>query len=148
MKEKELSIAVNKVLDGYIIVHNEIFSFSLRKIIPIPGIFKAINYKSCYNKLCFLQDKLNNLISDISEHTEYFVLLNEYSKALLNTILWLQNICEKFANKIKGKEDYPKSEYDKDVETYNHSVNTYRILGLRLNNLYKELENNNFFSEN
>lgn len=148
MKEKELSIDVNRVLDAYIVVHNEIFGFSLRKIIPLPAIFKAINYESCYNKLDFLQDKLNNLISDIPEHTEYFTLLKEYSKALLHTILWLRNICEKFTNKIKGIGNYSKSEYQKDVNTYNHSVNTYRTLGLRLNNLYQELESNNFFSDN
>jgi hypothetical protein len=148
MKEKQLSIAVNKVLDGYIMVHNDIFGFSFRKIIPILGIFKAIDYESCYKKLDFLQGKLNDLLTDIPEHTEYFALLKEYSTALLNTILWLQNICEKFTNKINGKGDYSKGEYNEDMDTYNHSVNNYRSLGLRLNNLYKELESNNSFSEN
>jgi len=148
MKEKQLSIAVNKILGGYIVVHNDIFGFSLRKMIPIPGIFKPINYKSCYNKLNFLEDKISNFINELPEHTEYFELLKEYSKALRDTILWLKNICERFTNKIEGKGGYPMNEYHKDMSTYNHSVNTYRTLGLRLNNAYKELESNNFFSEN
>ncbi len=148
MNEKELSKEINRILNGYVFVHDEIFKFSLRKIIPLPGIFKPINYESHYKKLDFLQNKLSQIIKDIPENTDFFRLLKEYAESLLNTILWLQNICEKFSNRLSGVKNYPKSEYDKDMQTYNHSVNAYRNLGIRLNKLYKELEGFFPFSEN
>ena len=148
MKEKELPKEINRVLNGYIFVHDEIFRFSLRKIIPIPGIFKPINYESHYKKLDFLQNRLSQIIKDIPENTEFFKLLKEYAQSLLNTILWLQDICQKFTDKLNRVNGYTKNAYDKDMQTYNHSVNTYRSLGIRLNKLYKELDNIFPFSEN
>ena len=147
MNGKGLSKEINRVLDGYIFVHDEIFRFSLRQIIPIPGIFKPINYESHHKKLGFLQDRLSQIIKDIPENSEFSKLLKEYAQSLLNTILWLQDICQQFTDRINGIKDYTKNEYDKDMETYTHSVNTYRNLGVRLNKLYKELDNNVPFSE-
>ena len=35
---------VYSILNRYIVIHDAIFKFSLRKAIPIPGVFKAIDY--------------------------------------------------------------------------------------------------------
>ena len=148
MKEKELSKEIQRVLNGYVFVHDEIFRFSLRKTIPIPGIFKPINYESHYKKLGFLQNRLSQIINDIPENTDFFNLMKEFAQSLLNTIIWLQDICQKFSDKLNGVKKYAKSEYDKDTQTYNHLVNTYRSLGARLNKLYKEIDEISSFPKN
>ena len=42
----EISLTVNNLLLQYIKIHNNIFKFSLRRIIPIPFIFKAIDFET------------------------------------------------------------------------------------------------------
>ena len=49
---------------------------------------------------------------------------------------------------LKNEKKISHSFISEDMQTYNHSVNTYRRLGVRLNKLHKELDNIFPFSEN
>ena len=39
-----LAANVNDILSRYILIHDQIIKFSIRKLIPIPGLFKAIPF--------------------------------------------------------------------------------------------------------
>jgi hypothetical protein len=55
---------VNSILDRYIVIHDAIFKFSLRKAIPIPGVFKPIDYWQHLRVL----DALVSELQEIVEH--------------------------------------------------------------------------------
>ena len=39
-----LATNVNEILSRYIVIHDHIMKFSVRKILPVPGLFKSIPY--------------------------------------------------------------------------------------------------------
>jgi len=55
---KLIAVEINNLLSRYIIIHDQIFKFSWRKIIPLPFLFKPINFKN-------LNNQLNNILSVI-----------------------------------------------------------------------------------
>ena len=52
-KEKilELSWNTNDLLSQYVAIHDDVFKTSIRHIIPIPGIFKAIDFGEHLKKI-------------------------------------------------------------------------------------------------
>ena len=67
------AVKVDEILKSYIEVHNDIFKSSIRRVIPLPGFFQAINYENHYNVLNGLGKKLQIIISDIKD---FVILLN------------------------------------------------------------------------
>src|SRR3954462_4956749 len=53
------------VLHRYIAVHNGIFKFSLRRLLPIPGFFKAIDFQQNFESLRFIQGDLERVLKEI-----------------------------------------------------------------------------------
>lgn len=139
-----ISIALNELLDKYITIHDEIFKFSLRKITPIPFIFKAINYDELFNKTTEMLFEIKQyykkikiiMDSDFVDNKCYPKLLSEYCLALINTLNILLEIISNLSKKIENPNIYSASEYKKRTEEYFKSIEKYQFLGNKLNELY------------
>lgn len=144
---QSLAHQVNGVLGDYVKVHDAIFTFSIRKLLPIPGLFEGIDYCGHEVTLRELSQRLQVTISqDLSRTTprsaaeRAFVNgLTEYATALLDTIERLQHISEPLCRKSHGDSGYSYNTYDADVKAYDASVQRYVALGQRLNALYSAL---------
>lgn len=144
---KELSTEVNGILGRYIEIHDDIFKFSLRKLIPIPGIFSAIDYLShqlalevLLNELGKIQSKLMELAKEPQQkdlETEFVDVLNRYLVSLHETIMKLFEICAASHKKSEGCAGYGSQEYQRDMALYNKAVKEYIELGDELNVLFK-----------
>jgi len=128
------SLDVHNILTQYIEIHNDIFKSSLRKIIPIPGVFQAIDYGNHYNSLSELADELKYTISGVDDRNGFARILIEYAQALLQTIILFRDMCRNLYKKSQGEvSSYSKKQYQVDLDAYNSSVERYQALGTRLN---------------
>ena len=128
------AVKVDEILKSYIEVHNDIFKSSIRRVIPLPGFFQAINYENHYNVLNGLGKELQIIISDINENDDFAIALKEYFQALYQTIFTLCEICEKMLRKIqKVSHSYTHQQYKSDLAKYHSFADTYYDLGNKLN---------------
>jgi len=77
------SLNVHNILTQYIEVHNDIFKSSLRRIIPIPGVFKAIDFGKYHGSLSKLTDELKYIMSGVDDRNDFARALIEYIQALV-----------------------------------------------------------------
>jgi hypothetical protein len=133
------AVEVGMILDRFIDVHNDIFSFSLRKILPIPWLFRPINFTQHYRTLRFIETDLELVLEQLPEScpeaTELFVVLRDYTQRLLSTVLNLQDICGHLFRKADGTEEYTQQDYERDLGRYKRSIPTYQSERSRLNRI-------------
>ena len=122
---------VNGILSRYVAIHDEIFSFSWRKIIPIPGLFKAIEYPRHRDELGLLAAQLADVLDSPADECLPLVF-GHYVDALLRTVIALRDLCSRLADKAEG-DSYPMAQYNSDVASYKALVNEYLQLGAVLN---------------
>ena len=128
------ALEVHEVLTRYIKIHNDIFKSSIRRIIPIPGIFQSIDYRKHHDNLSELTKELETIISGTPGNDEFPCALRESTQALFQTISTLREICGKLYEKSQGESNaYPKSQYDSDLTEYHSCERKHQILGERLN---------------
>ena len=128
------AVEVHELLTRYIQIHNDVFKSSIRRIIPIPGIFQSIDYGKHYANLTALTNELEAIISGITVNDEFADALRKYAQALFQTISSLREICRKLYEKSQGDmNSYPKSQYEADLAEYHSYERTYRAFGKRLN---------------
>ena len=131
-----LATNVNDILRIYVLIHDQIFKGSVRRLIPIPGLFKAIPYCAHKNDLGSLRSELAAARDSISDHIlglrgvataegEFIGMLDEYSAALNDTICQLHGISSELCLKGRGEGDYPYRRYRADMGSYNESVERY-----------------------
>lgn len=127
---------IGELLHRYIIVHDDIFKFSIRRILPIPGLFQAIDFPSHVATLDEIGDELSDTISDVatSAYADHMIpmLLVGYGNALLTTVNHLRSICDRLGRKAE-REDYPNEDYNRDVAEYQALVREYQRHGAKLN---------------
>lgn len=129
---QELLVAAHDVLGKYVTVHDDIFKGSIRKVLPIPGIFKRIDYPAHAAKLTGLASVLENV-----KHSANFASLPKtfegFVEALLLTIRHLRDMCLKMTAKIHGRGEYSSDQWRRDADTYRTLVDRYASLGAALN---------------
>jgi hypothetical protein len=134
---------VGMILHRYIEVHDEIFGFSLRKLLPILGIFQPIDFTLQFRSLRFIETDLElvaeQLPDSCPEAVELRAVLEDYTQRLLSTVLKLQEICGHLFRKADGTEVYSRQDYKHDLEIYNRSMTLYRSSGSHLNRLLNNL---------
>lgn len=122
---------------AYRAIHDDIFGFSFRKVIPIPFIFKPINYELHQTNLKFIREALVNSLSQLPPSspsaTELLQSLREYTVELEITVECLEDICCNMQQKIDGKIDYSSAAYRSDLASYERRVSGYQQSGERLN---------------
>lgn len=144
-----LAYQVNDILSRYIVVHNAIFKFSIRKLLPISGLFEAIDYGSHHHELDDLHSDLAGILVAIpdvrtsqpasSSREAFLVTLAEHTDALSDSIAKLRDMCGHLYRKSQGATDYSWGTYRRDVKAYEASVLHYMALGEHLNSLWAQL---------
>lgn len=136
-KITKLILCVHDLLHRYIRVHDEIFKFSLRKIIPIPGIFKRIEYLQHFEDLYFILEELDGVLdqAEASSDIPMFLaaMLSTYLHALRETILELREMCGRLYEKAQGSTTYSHEAYKQDLQHYEALVLRYKQAGADLN---------------
>ena len=144
-------LATNALLIDYIAIHDEIFSGStirdqVRKVIPIPGLFKPIPFATLNTRLSDLRAQLLSIRSDLEAHfgdEEAHRWVGEpenlpgalltYQEALNDAMRQLEEMSGRLAAKANGDGGYGMRDYRHDVGAYQKSVSRYAHLGALLN---------------
>jgi hypothetical protein len=123
---------VNAALSDYIRVHNDIFAFSLRKLIPIPGLFRKIDYAAHAVALASISsdlERVNNGLTDQSQPPSF----KPYVVALHATVDSLLRISLRMVERVGRASAYPWAQYRSDQAAYQILVADYYALGAKLN---------------
>ncbi|MEK6692627.1 MAG: hypothetical protein AABY44_04285 [Nitrospirota bacterium] len=125
---------VHSILERYVVIHDKIFKFSLRKAIPIPGLFKPIDYGQHFRELDSLISALEQLAISTSNKAGIPNVFQQYVTALLKTMQFLRDMCRRLYDKSQGDlQSYKMGQYKSDVTRYEGLVEKYRSLGSTLN---------------
>jgi len=126
---------INKVLQEYISIHDQVFKPSLRKSVRIPGLFKPIDFGRHFDDLDVLSNKLKEVAISINLESQHSDLpaFHEYATALLAAVEKLRFLCGKLLEKSKGTSSYSMEDYRSDVASYQDIVAKYRAIGSDLN---------------
>ena len=127
-------LGVYEILNSYIEIHNDVFKSSLRRVVPIPGVFESINYDKHQSRLLELAGDLASLISGVEGDDGFAVALREYSLAWSETISTLSDLCGRLHRKSQGGQySYSWRQYQKDLADYHSCQQRYLALAPRLN---------------
>jgi hypothetical protein len=143
----DLANTAHRILGTYIGIHDNILGVpwhrALRRIIPIPGIFDRIPYAEHRDTLATLSTELRGVRDEAEALTASGALstaevrfcrsLQEYSDALLDSIVRLQEICHIMAPKADGYPGPTWNDYQRKLTDYGDSCKRYAHAGERLN---------------
>ena len=126
-------IRANAIHGKYVAIHDAIFKFSWRKTLPIPGLFKAIDYGAHSKDLGRLASKLTAISSALKAESGSLEAY-QYTAALLEAVQALREICRRYHEKSQGNvSKYPMAEYNANLKTYEGLMNKCQALGVALN---------------
>ena len=141
---------MNDLLSQYVAIHDDIFKTSIRHAIPIPGIFKAIDFGAHLEKVKNIIPELENCdnkIKSLTESTsgqerEYLDLLSRYVGALIETVSRLKVLVGALYDKSQSfvNSNYDWKNYKSDLAKYEQSVQDYMAIGGRLNELFEKVK--------
>ena len=125
---------VNAILGEYVAIHDAIFKLSWLKALPIPGLFKAIDFGAHFTDLSRLASELAVISSALKAESGSLEGSHQYAAALLEAVHALREICERFYEKSQGDlSKYPMAEYNANLKTYEGLMNKCQELGVALN---------------
>lgn len=146
---KTSALIIHDILDHYVVVDNDAFKPSLRRILPIPGVFESIDFERHCGTLARLILALEPVCGMIrgqqfgppdSLEDEFAKVLADYAEALLEAIKRLNSILTRLKNEGHMKPaTYTAHEYRADVKDYQVAVARYRSWGIRVNGLFARL---------
>ena len=126
-------IRANAIHGKCVAIHDAIFKFSWRKTLPIPGLFKAIDYGAHSKDLGRLASKLAAISSALKAESESLEAY-QYTAALLEAVQALRQICRRYHEKSQGNvSKYPMAEYNANLKSYEGLMNKCQALGVALN---------------
>lgn len=142
----ETALKINNLLSEYVIIHDEVFKFSWRKIIPLPFIFKAINFHDLHEKAAKILTNLEQCNDDVSrmlseapdQESRFAHFLSEYCLTLTNTVSLLKEMLCQLYLKSENSGDYNLSKHNSLSKEYDEAIKKYYSMGNRLNELYAE----------
>jgi hypothetical protein len=131
------SLDIGAILQSYIAIHNDIFRFSLRRILPVPVLFQSIDYEDYFRRLFYLDETLGGIFRQFPDHSdeapELLVIIKRYCEALRAAMSSLRKICGSLMEKAAHQKTYNWTVYQSDLRRYNAAVSRYREIGARLN---------------
>lgn len=137
-----LATRVNGLLSEYIAINDAILKHSFRKIIPVPGLFKKIDFCRHERNLGGIAQQLEAAMGEIPglkearpAHSRFLDAMDAYATALVETMRTLQSISAKLCEKSQGSKDYSWEQYRREMDEYNACVRSYTALGAPLNAL-------------
>lgn len=147
---------LNDVLSAFIAVHNDVFSKSLRRIIPIPGIFRPVDFNGHCQVLAEISKRIETIaarfgelrISDVGElrdgdsassiHNALMMSMT-YCEALNDAVKKLRLISSNLEKKASGSATYSKKRYCDDLKAYRAAETIYYELGDAMNTSFSIL---------
>lgn len=146
---RKIGLNVHSVLSRYVSVHNEVYRFSFRKVLPIPGLFKAIDFRHLQSLLSGLIDELDACEQEIALVAENRSLaaaesaclpaLRSFASALSATLDRLHYICRQLYERSQGSTAYTRRQFKADSQEYDALVQQYGAAAARLNPLFDVL---------
>lgn len=141
---RQTAIRVNSLLNAYIAVHNDIFATGIRGLIPIPGIFKRIDYCRHEVTLANISAQLDMCQSEAARGMsgggpdgQLASVLFEYTRALNATVKQLEHMSTLLCRKMRGDKSYSLHAYKRDYDLYNQLVQGYLQHGAALNRAFR-----------
>lgn len=135
-----LARRVAAILDDYVRLHDALYKFSIRHVIPIPGIFKPIDFGAFHTQLERLiadllqaMNVLNGLAVDGMRDAQMAETLEEYFVALLDAMENLRSICRRLHDKSQSILSFRLIPRGSDYDAYHASIQRYKRIGERLN---------------
>ena len=136
---------INDLLTEQIAVNDELFRFSVRKAIPLPFIFKKIDYSLLHDRATrsleqaqSVAQSLEEMEDNVAEGDEQFYrALREYHNSLTHIFDCLVMMLDKLKRKAAGEYDYPHRYYQQDVEEYERVKEHCYKLGEQLQQQYE-----------
>lgn len=137
---------VNDLIREYVSIEDELFKPSLRKVLPIPGIFRPVEYSVHQERLEEMLLELESAKKDIrslkpdsdSTEGEFLITLRAYINAFKVALSELFRICGRLQSK-REREGYSREEYKKDAIELRKMEMEYFEIGKKLNTLFSEL---------
>ena len=147
----DVSWKVHDLLSEYVRIHDKAFKTSIRHAMPIPGIFKAIDFGVLEQEAMALLPKFQNSKAEIDvllpnyegAEMQYLELLSEYAEALINTVNHLVVVLSALYAKSQGfvNSNYDWKNYKSDLAQYEKSVKNYQVIGRKLNEFFERIKN-------
>lgn len=148
--DQELAAVGSLALREYIAVHDQIFATSLwrslRRVLPIPGLFERIPYAAHSRTLVKVRASCADLrvkagsalvtALPLSARAQYLESFADYIEALSQTVSKLLEICDDLADSANGHSSDSLSQYWRNCEEYDRLRAMYAALGHRLNAAY------------
>ena len=133
------SLDIGSVLNSYIAIHNDIFRFSIRRILPLPVFFQSMDYDGYFRRLYYLDETLAGVAAQFPDRSdeapELLSVIKSYCDALRATMSALRKICGSLMEKAAQQKSYDWSDYRRDLGRYKTEVSLYREIGQKLNAL-------------
>jgi hypothetical protein len=134
---------LNDSLTDYLNIHDEIFKKTLRKTIPVPLLFKAINFHELEQRLLSIHDDLsrykaqvNDIKQSANEEASKCNIFLEYLDKLMYAVQLLQGISHNLLLKSQGDNKYKLNDHAELVKRYEKAVDAYYSLGDRMNSVF------------
>ncbi|GGF76695.1 hypothetical protein GCM10010912_22260 [Paenibacillus albidus] len=134
---------LNDSLTDYTTIHDGIFKKTLRKTVPIPFLFKAINFQeleqklqTVHNDLSRYKTQVNDIRQSGSEDINKCNIFIEYVDKLIYAVQLLQGITRNLFLKSQGDNTYKLSEHTELVKRYETAVDAYYSLGDKMNSVF------------
>ena len=135
---EQTALALGIVLGEYRSVHDRIFKFSIRRLLPVPFLFEPTPYAEHAERLVAIARALDQIFADVAlkrEHTDTEVHMLRYISALSKSVEKLHSLCSQLARKADG-EPYPLAEYRRDLREYEESRDVFSAIGDELNQAF------------
>lgn len=110
---------INLLLDESLKIDKEMFTFSIRKVIPLPFIFKRVDCGKLLDKgeqilseLIIIRDDLISLSKVTLGQDRSIKIILEYTNIFIEAQIALNVVCEKLYLKAEGKEKLNYNEFN------------------------------------
>jgi len=142
-----LSIEVNDLLSRCIHVHDDLLKFSWRRVIPLPRLFVAIDFRRLHTEARQIRIELEtccqrtNVLKDTAENewSQLAQCLSDYEDKLKRAVLLLEDILERHLLKSQGIKKYSWRENRRQWKLCDKAVRDYVTIGDQLNRLFGTL---------
>ncbi|MDI9370943.1 MAG: hypothetical protein GX181_10080 [Synergistaceae bacterium] len=146
---ESLARRVTSMLGRYMQVQENLFKLSFRKVLPIPGLYRPVDYGENQRILKELQAELLETKSDIRRQTprdrpvsledRFLGVLRRYISQMAEAVEKLADICRSLERRSDGGL-YGRREYKIDIADLRELQRKHLDTGVILNELVKELE--------
>ena len=148
-KFNDIAYKINELLYEYVNIHNDVLSrkFSIREIIPIPFLFKPVDYSIPVGELDKIMERLNEIMYELQAYSEenelkehpFYITAAKYISLLYKAVKLLRNILYKLYLKARGKGDYSYREFNRELDSYQQEVKVYSEFGNDFNKAFQNL---------